>query len=166
MTIRNRLLPAMAAWCLLQGAAYARAVDLTKAVIVTRSGNLPPAEKSAAIMLAEELQKRTGIRLEITTSWPQDRPVIALTSQSNPGWIRPVPPVKSAVKAEGFRLFVDGEASRPPVLWIIGADARGVLYGAGALLRQAGWSRGRLSVDTSLDVTTSQAYEIRGHQIG
>jgi len=41
-----------------------RSLDLSSAVIVTRPGVLPPAEKTAAVVLAEELEKRSGVRAQ------------------------------------------------------------------------------------------------------
>ena len=43
---------------------------------------------------------------------------------------------------------------------------RGVLFGVGHLLRKLNWSKGRLSLSAPLDVATSPAYPIRGHQLG
>ena len=57
---------------------FARQVDLSGAAVVTRPGQLPNAEKTAAIVLTEELAKRSGIRLSLSTSWPKEKPAIRI----------------------------------------------------------------------------------------
>jgi hypothetical protein len=57
-------------------------------------------------------------------------------------------------------------ARRGPRDLIAGSDARGALYGVGHLLRQVRWAKGALELDAPLDVSSSPAYPIRGHQLG
>lgn len=147
-----------------------KAVDLSDAVIVSRPGKLPFAEQTAAMVLVEEVEKRTGIRVQRSTKWPAGKTIIAITSvQRVQEWGRHVPTRQGAnlpeARADGYRLYVD-DRSQPPVVWVIGADARGALYGAGRLLRQLNWSRGRLAIDSRLDLATAPAFAIRGHQLG
>jgi hypothetical protein len=139
-----------------------RTVDLTHAVVVTRGGELPKAEKTAATVLVEEIGKRAGIRLPVSTVWPQGKTAIAVTSRANvPGW----PQIAvSETRAEGYRLFV--QEGDTPVVWIAGADPRGTLFGVGRLLRKLDWDKGRLSIKAPLDISTAPAYPIRGHQLG
>jgi hypothetical protein len=149
---------------------WAADIDLSHAVVVTRSGDLPNAEKTAAKVLIEEVKKRSGIVLQATTEWPRSGPVIAITSQTNvPAWAHAVPARKATglpeQKPEGYRLFVRDERSQP-VVWIIGGDARGTLFGVGNLLRIADWSQGKLSIAPNTDIATAPVYPIRGHQLG
>jgi len=135
-------------------------INLRNAVIVVRPGQLPSAERTAAAVLVDEVLKRTGIRLRTSTSWPAAGPVIAITSEQTVGeWKRAIPARKS--KAEGFRLI-----SKPDSVWILGADARGTLFGVGKLLRELDWSQGNLSLPAGIDIETAPAYPIRGHQLG
>lgn len=149
----------------------AQNVDLAGAVVVVRPGALPAAEKTAAIVLCEELEKRTGIRLSATTRWPSGRPVIAITSTPQvPAWGHPIP-VRDAAelpekRPEGYRLWVDNASGAAPIVWVLGADARGTLYGVGQLLRRIDWAPGRISLPASLDIATAPRYAIRGHQLG
>lgn len=129
--------------------AWTATLDLSHATVVVRSGERPNAEKTAATVLVEEVEKRTGIRLPISTSFPAGKPAIAITS--------PDP----QIRPEGYRLQVDG-----PVARITGADARGALYGVGQLLRRMDWAKGKLSLEYPLDITTAPVYAIRGHQLG
>ena len=140
-------------------------IDLHGATVVVRPGELPNAEKTAATVLVEEIAKRTGITLKTSTQWPATGAVIAITSAEEvPGWGRAVPS-RTASKPEGYRLFVDPQ-SNSPIVWVIGADPRGALFGAGRLLRELEWSRGSLALARPLDLSTAPAYAIRGHQLG
>ena len=145
-------------------------IDLKNAVIVIRPGSLPNAEASAATVLVEEIEKRTRIHLETTAKWPEDKPVIAISStQEVKGWKRNLParPGKDLPeqRTDGYRLFVDTSQANAPLVWIIGADPRGALYGAGALLRHLEWAENALHVP-SLDIATAPMSRIRGHQLG
>jgi hypothetical protein len=145
-------------------------IDLRDAIVVTRPGGLPPAEQMAAKVIVEEVEKRTAIRLHTSTEWPQRKPVIAITSEKTaPAWPHLIPARQGQDlpenRPEGYRVYVDS-ANTPHVVWIIGADARGALFGAGHLLRRLNWSHGVLKLPADLDIATAPAYPIRGHQLG
>ncbi|MGA8183648.1 MAG: glycoside hydrolase family 20 zincin-like fold domain-containing protein [Terriglobia bacterium] len=145
-------------------------VQLHDAVVVSRPGKLPFAEQTAAKVLVEELEKRTSIRLGISTTWPEGKPVIAITSGTSASeWGRRVPARQGAglpeARPEGYRLYVDSQ-NQQPVVWVIGADARGALFGVGNLLRLLNASRGKLAIPSHLDIATAPAFAIRGHQLG
>jgi hypothetical protein len=140
------------------------AVDLRQAVVLVRPGELPAAEKAAAAVLVEEMERRSGVRLNQASVWPAQAPVIAVSSAPIvPGWNRELPPANP--RGEGFRLWVD-QTGPAPVVWILGADPRGALYGAGRLLRELDWAKGKLALPAGLDVTSSPKASIRGHQLG
>ena len=151
-------------------AAAAEDVQLHDAVVVSRPGKVPLAEQTAAKVLVEEVEKRTSIRLGLSTAWPEGKPVIAITSGTSASeWGRRVPARQGAglpeARPEGYRLYVDSQ-NQQPVVWVIGADARGALFGVGNLLRRLNWSRGRLAIPSHLDIATAPAFAIRGHQLG
>lgn len=154
----------------LQQAISPHEIELGDAMVVSRPGKLPSAEQTAATVLVEEVEKRTAIRLKTSSKWPAGKTVIAITSvKSVPGWGRPIP-VRTGKnlpepRPEGYRLYVDTR-SQQPVLWVIGADGRGTLFGVGNLLRRLDWSQGRLAINSNLDIASSPAYGIRGHQLG
>lgn len=138
-------------------------LDLSGAVVAVRPGDLPNAEKAACTVLVEEIEKRTGIRLATSSTWPEGGTVIALSSQPVvPEWGHDLPGTPET-RSEGYRLVVDAKAA---TVWIVGADARGTLYGAGALLRKLNWAKGRASIPAELDIATAPVYPIRGHQLG
>lgn len=128
----------------------AATLDLRNAVVLVRPGNIPAPEKTAATMLVEELERRSGIRLSITSERRAGAPVISIASDPSSG-----------LKPEGFRIHTDGAG-----VAITGADSRGALYGAGHLLRQIEWGKGKLELRTTIEVVTSPVSPIRGHQIG
>jgi len=143
-------------------------LDLSEAVVLVRPGESPNAEQAAATVLVEEIEKRTGVRLDVSASWPAGKTVVAITSQrAVPEWGRAIPVRQGTdlaeARPEGYRLFVDADAA---TVWIMGTDARGALYGVGALLRNLDWARGKATVSASLDIATAPAYPIRGHQLG
>lgn len=152
---------------LLMSSQAGAAVDLGEAVVVVRPGELPNAESAAAVVLVEEIEKRSGIRLATTTDWPNGKTVIAIASTREvPAWGRECPGLGKGGTAEGYRLVVDATVAGAPVVWVLGADARGTLYGVGALLRQLDWAEGVARIPVSLDIATAPAYPIRGHQLG
>ncbi len=64
-------------------------------------------------------------------------------------------------KAEGYLLQVEAAAGSQPVVWIVGADPRGTLYGVGALLRNLIWGKNRAELPSDLELRTAPAYPIR-----
>lgn len=133
---------------------FGATIDLHDAVVVVRPGVLPHAEKTAARVLVEEVEKRTGVHLNTSSTWPTDKPVIAITSTGS-----------VVTKAEGYRLFVDQSRAQVAVR-IMGADPRGALFGVGNFLRVADFSKGRVSINSPLDIATAPKDPIRGHQLG
>jgi hypothetical protein len=143
-------------------------IDLRRATVVVRPGDLPNAERTAAAMLVDEIANRCGVRLRISTNWPVSGPAIAITSQRQVAeWRRPMParPTEPESRAEGYRLYVE-LAGASPVVWIAASDARGTLFGAGRLLRELDWAPGNVWLDAPLDIATAPVYPIRGHQLG
>ncbi|MBL8219142.1 MAG: hypothetical protein JNL62_07925 [Bryobacterales bacterium] len=136
-----RILLVMAA---LVGAANA-AVDLRRAVVVAGADNI------AATVLMEELEKRSGVRWERAEQIAKDRPSIVFRVEAG--------------KADGFRVFLD-EREKQPLVWVVGSDARGSLYGAGYLLRRLDWGPNKVELAGPLDVRSAPQSAIRGHQIG
>jgi hypothetical protein len=100
--------------------------------------------RKAAQMLHEEIEKRTQLRLPVGGSG-QIR--IVLEKRSGPH--------------EGFTLRTAAGG-----VVVQGNDDRGVMFGAGYLLRRALMSRQRLEIEDGLNVTTAPKYAVRGHQLG
>src|SRR5262245_31696545 len=86
------------------------AIDLTKAVVVTPPDLKNPESKSVQ-MLVEEVENRTGIRWEVTETWPKDAkgPVIAIGNPESPHQ-PPSDGGEQGKKAEGYRIRVAADA--------------------------------------------------------
>ncbi len=138
---------APAALCaLLAWPAPGAGLDLRQAVIVT-SGSASMQERKAAQMLTEEIEKRTQLRLKIQTQ-PASGAAIVLT--------------REAGTPEGFRITTSDAGT----VTVAGHDGRGVVFGAGYLLRQLRMGRQRVELPAALNVNTSPKVAIRGHQLG
>jgi len=149
----------------------ATTLDLSKATVVVRAGSLPSAEQTASQVLIEEIRKRTGLNLAMSTNWPAQGAVIAISSGTKRvGWPRALPPRSGTDlpenRSEGFRLLVEGQGTETSVVWIHGADSRGAFFGAGQLLRLLNWKKDSISVPAGLDVASAPVHAIRGHQLG
>ena len=153
-----------------EAAGYA---NLSVAMVVVRDeAEMPKAEQTAATVLVEEVAKRTGITLVQSTTWPTQGAVIALMSGATVPetwghtWPESTGTTHPEANAEGYRIAVDTSTPSRPVVWILGADGRGTLYGVGKFLRTMRWAQGQLRLPIPMDYATSPAYPIRGHQIG
>ncbi|WP_157898787.1 hypothetical protein [Luteitalea pratensis] len=160
------------------GATAADLVDITTATIVVQPGTRPTGERVAAQVLQEELEARLGARPAISTSWPADAPVaVVIASGLKAGAPSPWPggptvPASAgrAPGPEGFRVTVTNTGGRA-VVWVLGADGRGALFGVGEVLRALRWSAGGSTaqprgIPATLELTSTPAYAIRGHQLG
>jgi len=150
--------------------ASANGLDLKDAVIVSPAGLSGP-ERKAVLMLAEEVEKRTHIRWPQSAAWPaSNAPVIAVGPKSAleqfaARYARQLRAVDAVGGAEGYRVCIRrGQGS--PAVFIIGNDARGVLFGVGRLLRELQMRRGSVTLAEDLDVATAPKYPLRGHQLG
>lgn len=130
----------------------ASAIDLSKAVIQS----LPGSPAIASRFLAEQIGKRTGISEIQILQTSELKPVagIALELSSDSG-----------LAAEGYSIQIRNIGG-VSVLHVRGADPRGVLFGAGRLIRELSLRPGSIQVENNLAITSSPRYPIRGHQLG
>jgi len=140
--VRFPFAAATAAANLVVVAATAATLDLSKSTIVVSGAEAG----TAATVLAEEVGKRSGIRLSSAPA--------AAAIQIRIG-------VQSSGVAEGFSL-----STSPNSVTLEGNDRRGILYAVGYLLRNATLEKGRFAIDDSLRIRSSPRYPIRGHQLG
>lgn len=152
---------------LLAGSSRAAEIDLTKAVVVPSQVLSGPGKK-AIEMLVDEVQKRTQVRWQVVQNPPADVPVIAIAQESvaraTDGGV--VPGDRPVRGKEGYRIRVMKLRTKPPMVAVHGNDERGVLFGVGRLLRELRMTRGKITIDDTLDITTSPRYSLRGHQLG
>jgi hypothetical protein len=143
--------------------------DLSGAVILVSPSVPSPMKTTAPQVLAEEVAKRTSLQLNISDN-RDSKTVIALALSTDKELAGTAIPVATGndrpeLKKEGFRM-VYSEENGKNILWIIGADARGILYGIGKLLRIAQMKEGSLILPEAIDIATSPEYPLRGHQFG
>ncbi len=139
--MRNLKLPCLAVAML---AASTHAADFKQAVVILPSSPTTP-QKKAAQMIQEEVEKRTQLRLKIASS---GSPAIYLK-------------IAPGGKPESFTLTTTADTAI-----VTGADDRGVVFGAGYLLRQFRMARQKLELDANLNVSTAPKYAVRGQQLG
>ncbi|MFC1634519.1 hypothetical protein ACFL5Z_06715 [Planctomycetota bacterium] len=149
----------------------AQQIDLTDATIIVSPRIKSPLRKTLVKILKEEVARRTSIEWLQEESWKEEKSmVIAIALSSDKGLLgRPVPqrngddlPERSA---EGYRLVTEASTGRH-IVWIVGADTRGALFGVGQLLRTAMLHDKRAYLLEPIDIATSPMQSIRGHQLG
>ncbi len=145
-------------------------VIISTVTIVIPSGSDHQSEKIMALVLSEEIEKRTGKKSIISTNWPEKGAVIALSlSDEDPGWANW--PVRSGEKfaenkPEGYRLFIEKTKEGQATIWILAKEGRGLLFGIGKLLRSMDWSSQGILLNEEMDIASSPEYALRGHQLG
>jgi len=135
-----------------------RPLDLSQSVVVAPVGG--PVGK-AADFLSDEVHARTGIRWYIRDHFPGATRIVLCTVDNLPDGIQPPAEFNVAEVAEAFTVAVDGDT-----VFIVGYDARGVLYGAGRLLRTMTMRDGQITLPDDTRISTSPKYPMRVHQLG
>ncbi len=145
---------------------HAREIDLSGSRLLVSPSIKSPVKETIIQVLQEEVDKRTGIHLGITDGW-EGSSIIALALSSDDGLNGKALPEKTklSVQAESFSLIVE-EGSSQAVIWLIGADERGVLFAAGHLLRTSLYAGERFLHDAANTIKSEPEYAIRGHQLG
>jgi hypothetical protein len=149
----------------------AQTIDLTKAVIVgPASPNLQ--ERTALQALVEEVEKRSIVRLPLLEAGGSTagRPLIVVgTAASLRGRGAEISgglPSVTSPGPEGYVIRVDAARKPAPVVFVIGADTRGMLFGVGGLLRELHLTRGGVAIRPDVQIATAPKVALRGHQLG
>ena len=124
--------------------------------------------QKAVVVLQEEVEKRTGRRLQTSNRWPASpKAGIAVGLSSHVASLAPALAFRVRAAAipgpEGFYLSV--QTGTQPTAAVAGKDPRGVLFGVGMLLRKCEWARDSLQLP-ALSMATAPKYPLRGHQLG
>ena len=151
------------------GVAPAQIIDLTRAGIVASTTINSPVRETAIRVLQEEIAKRTSVNLPITSTLGK-APVIILANIKDNEINGLKVPKKGGEnlpenKPEGFQITLDKSGGHE-ILWLIGADDRGVIFAVGQFLRTAELSKKKITFNKLDEIATAPAYPIRGHQIG
>jgi hypothetical protein len=147
-------------------------LDLSRAVVVAPEGRKGPAAK-AVETLVEEVEKRTQIRWPVVSSIPEagsgQVPIVLGTQAEVEGMVGqtgheiPKEAGSGAEKADGYQIRA---GSDPSGVVVAGNDPRGVLFGAGRLLRALRMSRGKVLLPAAFREASAPKVALRGHQLG
>jgi hypothetical protein len=146
-------------------------INLYKATVIASKNIKSPVRETAIRVLQEEVHKRNKQHWKETNTWPSGRtPVIAMVLTGEPtldGNSVPHRPGEdlAETKSEGYRLLSEQKEGKT-VIWIIGADASGVMFGVGHLLRLMHLPKNKALLPQPVDIATAPQSAIRGHQLG
>jgi hypothetical protein len=146
----------------------ASSIDLSEAKILV----LEPQKKimtNAADMLADEIEKRTRITLDIVTKMPgDDQTVIVIGNKYKLARKLLEAPSNTAIpeKMDAYSIWIDKSQRTSATICIAGFDDRGTLFAAGRLLRVLDMSRDSVKLKNDTAIATAPEIILRGHQIG
>ena len=146
-----------------------KTLDLSEANILISPQIKSPIQETAGNILVEEIEKRTDLHLGLNNNWDSKTTIALVLANENElfGKMVPVGDGKDSqeLKKEGYRIFHESKGDRNTI-WIVGADARGILYGIGKLLRTSKMTTGKITINSAIDFSESPEYALRGHQFG
>jgi hypothetical protein len=140
----------------------AQIIDFSKSTLIVSNRINSPQKATYQRIFNEEWQVRTQSKLRSTSDSPS---IIILATNAEDkieGW--DVPHLLST-KAEGFKMLHQQKDGKN-ILWLIGADERGVLFAIGEFLRTANLSKNKVLFDKKFEIETAPQYALRGHQLG
>ncbi|MEO6962481.1 MAG: glycoside hydrolase family 20 zincin-like fold domain-containing protein, partial [Puia sp.] len=145
----------------------AQSLDLSAAKIVCLTANKSFLLRTP-VVLQEEIQKRTGIRLTVTNKKTSSTgPAIMLIDANDLSGLsenqRKALAALASISAEGYQL---AETGADRTVLISGKDPRGLLYGVGYLLRKLEMRPGRVELKGDISMASNPFYPLRGHQLG
>jgi len=140
-------------------------IDLSQAVVIHPARMAGP-ERKAVAMLCDEVEKRTRIRWQTANKWPESGSVVvvgpvASVQEIAGAYAGRLLAERSAEGAEGYWIGAEGG-----VVFVLGEDSRGVLFGVGRLLRLLRMSRDSVHLPADTRIATAPRYALRGHQLG
>jgi len=143
------------------------AIDLSKAKIVVLNQN-SKIISNAADMLADEIEKRTRIRLDIIRTIPNNNPLILIATADRLAAESFPPPPQCPIlpQKDAYALWTDTSRPNAPTICAAGYDDRAALFAAGRLLRLLDMQRDALTLDDDIKISTAPKHPLRGHQLG
>jgi len=122
---------------------FAQLIDLSKATLLVSNSIKLRQRDTYVRVLQEEIRLRTSLNLPISAGKSPHIALALVGDLAVEGYTMPEIPMNSpARKKEGFAMVQVGE-----VLWLIGAEERGVLFAIGAFLRHANLTKLKINVD-------------------
>lgn len=173
--MKHKTMPVKIRWsfflwlCMIPLSLPAQEVNLSKAAVMASVNIKSPVRETAIRVLQEEVKQRTAIAWPLVSKWGSVPVIVLATIKDDEvnGVQVPKRPGKDLpeTKDEGFRIVLDKTNGRD-VLWLIGADERGVIFSIGQFLRTALLSKNKILFSKADEIATSPVYPIRGHQLG
>lgn len=151
-----------ATFCVCSFFTNAQVIDLSKAGLVISNSIHSPQKETYQRVLQEEWKERTQSVLGLSSNQPS---TIILTIQGASDLTSFHVPKSFSNKAEGFKI-VHEKVNGKEVLWLIGADERGVLFAIGEFLRTANLTKNKALFDKKFEKESAPLYSLRGHQLG
>lgn len=144
-------------------------LDLTGARVIADPNLRGPAARAVSL-LVDEVNRRTRISWHAVPPSPSpEAPLVLL------GTVKSLPALGNTFGlrlepgetfgAEGYRIGTDRLGSRP-VVWVAGNDDRGVLFGAGRLVRELWMGRERVTLPAEVFLQSAPRTRLRGVQLG
>jgi hypothetical protein len=143
-------------------------LDVAKATIVAADA-ASRIEAKAAAMLADEIERRTRVRLAIADQLPPGAQVVILLGTAAELAAKSfAPPAGLAIpqRPDAYAIWVDARQPSRPTICLAGHDARGALFAAGRLLRLLDLGRDKVQFDRTTSFATAPQVPLRGHQLG
>ena len=146
----------------------AQMIDFSKASIIASSQIASPFREKMMTVLQEEIALKTSLKLSNNPNEKSALFILAIHGSGNVGsYSLPTlsQDAQASIQKEGFRIMHQNIAGKD-VLWLIGADQRGLLFAIGEFLRTADLSKQKILFDKKHEKSSAPMYAIRGHQIG
>lgn len=145
---------------------FAQQADFSHAAIFSPDKNNAQVQEAVNV-LQEMTEEHSHVHLPVVQDLAVGKPLIILGIDSSisflPEKYRAALTGLSPAGKEGYRIaFLKDEQA----VVIAGHDERGALYGAGYLLRKMALRDGQVLVPEDLQLSSTPAYPIRGHQLG
>ncbi|MEN9446366.1 MAG: hypothetical protein RL728_878 [Bacteroidota bacterium] len=135
--------------------------DLKEAAITV---NIKDSTKyNIAVFLQQEILKRTGIELAIKSKDEYcTTPQVKLVQDSN---VKTFARIQSSTLTESYAISASKGKDLVPVVTVTGYDNRGLLFGAGRLVRELYLSENYISLLRSTNISSSPSSALRAQQI-
>jgi hypothetical protein len=143
-------------------------LDVAKATIVAADA-ASRIEAKAVAMLADEIERRTRVRLASADQLPTGAQVVILLGTAAELAAKSfAPPAGLAIpqRPDAYAIWVDARHPSRPTICLAGHDARGALFAAGRLLRLLDLGRDKVQFDRTTSFATAPQVPLRGHQLG
>jgi hypothetical protein len=166
MRLKQFILPVLF-WLLTQQPALAQSADFSHAAIFCPAQNNTQLQQ-AVLVLQQVVEEHSNILLPVSPNFNiQGNPLIVVCTTKDEGTLPKAFNTSlnklSPTGKDGYKItFLKDEQT----IIIAGFDERGALYGVGYLLRKMELRSGKILVPEDLNISSTPAYPIRGHQLG